>query len=80
MRGEWLPCPFCGKELLKFGRGIRNGKVVEQRMHPYTRSCVLGFGIVIERQRWNRRAKLAVEKVPSPNSSTTPASKQASAD
>jgi hypothetical protein len=61
MRGKWLPCPFCDKELLKFG------KVVEVRIHPRSRSCALGFGIVIDRQRWNRRAKLVVEKVPSPN-------------
>jgi hypothetical protein len=67
MRGKWLPCPFCGKELLKFGRDLRNGKVVEVRIHPSSLRCALGFEIVIDRQRWNRRAKQVVEKVPSPN-------------
>lgn len=51
----WEPCPFCGTELIEFGRGIRNGKVVEQRVHPYSGDCVLGFGIVVDRARWNKR-------------------------
>lgn len=67
MRGKWLPCPFCGKELVEFGRGMRNGKVVEQRIHPQSRSCPLGFGIVIDKKRWQRRAKHGEGKVPSHN-------------
>lgn len=58
MRGEnkWLLCPFCGKDLKVFDREIRNGKVVEVRIHPLSRSCVLGYGGVFDRLRWNRRA------------------------
>ena len=39
MCDKWLQCPFCGKELLKFGRDVRNGKIVDVRIHPRARSC-----------------------------------------
>jgi hypothetical protein len=55
MRKDWLSCPFCGKELLKFGSDLRYGKPVEVRIHPMSKSCALGFGIVIDKKRWNKR-------------------------
>lgn len=56
-KNTWLPCPFCGKDLLVFGHSMMHGKVTEVRIHPRSRNCPLGFGIVMDKKRWNRRVK-----------------------